>query len=168
MIDCNEVDVLFPRYPTDTTCFFNPCLENFVVRFNGRNYPNTNTSTVSEDFFKEERSTCILDGVWKCTESYENSQDIIPKYEYPIKDRTFGDNSEHKIKISLERVSANSFFFDGVSSVNETVRVVDCFLKEPLRDRSIVLKNNYYILNRHNYEPGKQNPEITAAGIVAA
>jgi hypothetical protein len=25
MINCKEVDLLFPRYSTDTTCFFNPC-----------------------------------------------------------------------------------------------------------------------------------------------
>jgi hypothetical protein len=47
LINCKEVDLLFPRYPTDTTCFFNPCLENFSVKFNGRNYPNNSTSTVS-------------------------------------------------------------------------------------------------------------------------
>jgi hypothetical protein len=49
----------------------------------------------------------------------------------------------------LEIASANSFFFDGVSSVNESVRVVDSFL------------------NRHNYKLGKQNPEIPAAYIVS-
>jgi hypothetical protein len=29
MINCKEVDLLFPRYPTDTTCFFNPCFRKF-------------------------------------------------------------------------------------------------------------------------------------------
>jgi hypothetical protein len=37
-----------------------------------------------------------------------------------------------------------------------------------LIDGTIVLKNNYYIVNIHNYEPHKQNPELPAAGIVAS
>jgi hypothetical protein len=40
-------------------------------------------------------------------------------------------------------------------------------MKDELSDGSFRLKNNYYILNRHNYEPGKTNPE-TGQGIVAA
>jgi hypothetical protein len=35
MINCKELDLLFPRYPTDTTYFFNPCLQDFCVKFNG-------------------------------------------------------------------------------------------------------------------------------------
>jgi hypothetical protein len=40
-------------------------------------------------------------------------------------------------------------------------------MKDDLSDGSFRLKNNYYILNRHNYEPGKTNPE-TGQGIVTA
>jgi hypothetical protein len=119
MINCKEVDLLFPHYPTDTTYQFNPCLEQFYVQMLGKNYPNINTSMVSVDHFKAQRSACILDGVWECTESFENSQTVIPTYEFPIRDRIFGDNTEHIIKTPLERVNANSFFFDGISSVNE-------------------------------------------------
>jgi hypothetical protein len=93
------------------TCFFNNCWENFSVKFNGRNYSNNSTSTASVDFFKAQRSACCFDGVWQCTESFENSQNIIPTFDYPIRDRTFGDNSEHIIKIPLERISTNSFFW---------------------------------------------------------
>jgi hypothetical protein len=62
-INCKEVNVLFPYFPTDTTCFFNPCLENFYVNYNGRNYPNISTSTVSVDFYKVQRSPWILNRV---------------------------------------------------------------------------------------------------------
>jgi hypothetical protein len=58
-----------------------------------------------------QRSTCLLDGVWECIESYENSQSIIPTHEYAIRDRTFGKNSEHIIKIQLEIISKNSYSF---------------------------------------------------------
>jgi hypothetical protein len=40
-------------------------------------------------------------------------------------------------------------------------------MKDEQSDGNFKLKNNYYILNRHNYEPGKTNPE-TGQGIVAA
>jgi hypothetical protein len=63
MINCKEVDVLFSPYPTDTTCFFNLCLENFVVRFNGKNYQNITTSAISVDFYKAQRSICLLDSL---------------------------------------------------------------------------------------------------------
>jgi hypothetical protein len=39
-------------------------------------------------------------------------------------------------------------------------------MKDELSDGSFRLKNNYNILNRHNYEPNKTNPE-TGQGIVA-
>jgi hypothetical protein len=119
------------------------------------------------DFFKAQRSACCLDGVLQCTESFENSQNIIPMFDYPIRDRTFGDNSEHIIKMPLERISTNSFFFDGISLGAESVRVIGNFMKDEPPDGNYRLKNNYYILNRHNYEPGKINPE-TGQGIVTA
>jgi hypothetical protein len=132
----------------------------------GKNNPIVNPSTVSVDHFKAQRSACLLDGVWKCTESYENSQNIIPSFDYPIRDRTFGDNSEHIIKIAVKRISANSFFFDGICIVNETVKVSGTFLKDHLADGSFCLKNNYHILNRYNLELGETNPE-TGQGILA-
>jgi hypothetical protein len=63
MMNCKEVDLLFPHCPTDTTCMLNPCLDQFYVQMLGKNYPNINTSTVSVDHFKSQRSACILDGV---------------------------------------------------------------------------------------------------------
>jgi hypothetical protein len=72
MINCKEVDLLFSHFPTDTTCMFNPCLDQFYAQMLGKNYPNINTSTVSVNHFKAQRSACILDDVWVCTESFEN------------------------------------------------------------------------------------------------
>jgi hypothetical protein len=40
-------------------------------------------------------------------------------------------------------------------------------MKDELPDGKYRLKNKYCILNRHNYQPGKTNPE-TGQGIVAA
>jgi hypothetical protein len=62
MINCEEVNILFSRDPTDTTCFFNPHLENFYIQILAKDFPKVDTSTVLVDFFKAQSSA-----------SYENS-----------------------------------------------------------------------------------------------
>jgi hypothetical protein len=153
--------VLFPRYWSDTTCFFNPYLENFCVTLNSKNYPNNNTSTVSVDFFKLQRDAALLGGMFACSESFENSQNIVPTVKYPIHDRTFGDNSEFVSILPLERLSSNCFFFDGVNLENEAVRIQGRFLQQTLNN-IITPVNCYHVLNRHNHEPGFPDPENPA------
>jgi hypothetical protein len=45
-----------------------------------------------------------------------------------------------------------------MSILKKSVKISRNFL-DHLKDVGYNLKNNYYILNRHNLEPGKTNPE---------
>jgi hypothetical protein len=143
--------VLFRRYGLDTTCFFNTCVENFCV-----------TLTVSVNFLKLQRDAVLLGGIFVCSESFENSQNIIPTVKYPIRDRTFGDNSEFIAILPLKRLRSNCFFFDGLNLENEAVRIQGRFLQQTINN-NITPVNCYHVLNRHNHEhgfPDPENPEV--------
>jgi hypothetical protein len=155
MINVKELIVLFPRYATDLTVFHNPCLSGLQIQMLSRNWPDQPVSTVSADFFRLQLEAANLDSVLPCTESFENSYTTIPTYQYPVRDRSKGDDTDFGFILPTERGSANAFFFDGVNSSSETIQLKGSPLSVDLEGNQIPAElNTYYRLNRNNEVPG--------------
>jgi hypothetical protein len=152
MLNVKEVITLFPRYATDLTCFHNPCLTGLQIQMLSRNWPDQPQSTTSPEFFRLQLEAANLDSVLPCTESFENSYTTIPTYNYPIRDRSRGDDTDFAFVLPTERGSANAFFFDGVSSRNETIslKATPLTVDENGQQKFV---NTYYVLNRNQEQP---------------
>jgi hypothetical protein len=120
-----------------------------------RQFPDQACDTTSAEFFKLQLELMLLDSFMPCTESLENSYVSIPTWEYPVRDRSKGDNTDFVLTIPCERSNANAFFFDGVNSKNETIT-----LKANIKQYNSTPINTYYILNRNQHAPtGQQDTE---------
>jgi hypothetical protein len=154
MINVKEVCVLFPRYASDLTTFFNPCLNNLQINMLNRQFPDQPADTTSAEFFRLQLENMNLDSVLACTESLENSFITIPTFEFPVRDRSKSDNSDFVLTVPTERSNANAFFFDGVFSRNETITLRASPLSIPNAAGDMTVVDTYYVLNRNNDVPG--------------
>jgi hypothetical protein len=157
MVNVKEVCVLFPRYSSDLTVFFNPCLNNLQINMLNRQFPDQPADTTSAEFFRLQLENMNLDNIFPCTESLENSFTTIPTFEYPVRDRSKSDNTDFVLTIPTERSNANAFFFDGVFSRNETITLRGSPLSVPNQNGDMTIVDTYYVLNRNNDVPGVNN-----------
>jgi hypothetical protein len=159
-IDIKEVCVLFPRYATDLTVFFNPCLNNLQINMLNRQWPDLPTDTTSAEFFRLQLENMNLDIILGCNKSLENSFVSIPTFEYPIRDRSKTDNTDFVFTLPTERSNAYAFFFDGVFSRNETITLRASPLQVANSVGEMTLVNTYYVLHRNNNEPENESQEL--------
>jgi hypothetical protein len=96
-----ELCILFPRYPSDYTVMFNPCLEKLTITMFNHDYPDKETDTTSARFLRSQLEAMGLYTILQCTESLEHSYTTPPRYLTPTRDRSFfdgldsGPNSEN-------------------------------------------------------------------------
>jgi hypothetical protein len=109
-----EICILFPRYPTDLTVHFNPCLDKLSLTMFNHDYPDKETNTTSARFLRSQLEAMVLDSLLTCTESLEQSYTSPPSFKPLTRDRSFSDNSDFVFVIPVEHESANAFFFDGL------------------------------------------------------
>jgi hypothetical protein len=131
-----EICVLFPRYFSDYTVQFNPCLEKLSLTMFNHDYPDKETDTTSARFLRSQLEAMSLDSILQCTESLEQSYTSPPSYKRPTRDRSISDNTDFVFVIPCERSSANAFFFDGLDSGADTENVT-------LTGRIITDKDNH-------------------------
>ncbi|GHU20153.1 hypothetical protein FACS189472_11010 [Alphaproteobacteria bacterium] len=112
--------ILFPRLPSDLTCFTNPML-SVQLRLMNRVFPERPLATNSYEFLRYTLENAQLDTVLQCTEAFENSIIVPPQTQKYFRDRSKNDNTQFQYIIPLERQSANAFFFVGVNSPSETI-----------------------------------------------
>jgi hypothetical protein len=143
-----EVCVLFPRYVSDYTVQFNPCLEKLSLTMFNHDYPDKETDTTSARFLRSQLEAMGLDTILQCTESLEQSYTSPPSYLTPTRDRSFSDNTDFVFVIPVERESANAFFFDGLDSGadTETLKISGKFITD--KDNHKI--DTYAILNRND------------------
>jgi hypothetical protein len=65
-----------------------------------------------------------LETILQATESLEQSYISPPSYQFPTRDRSVRDNTDFVFVIFVERLSANSFFFDGLDSSADSENVI--------------------------------------------
>jgi hypothetical protein len=124
-----------------------------------RNWPDQPVSTISPEFFRLQLEAANLDSILPCTESFENSYCTRPTYKFPIRDRSKGDDTDFSFIIPTERNSANAFFFDGITSRNETITLRGQTLTERTgAGGTIEPVDTYYILNRNEENPSQPIP----------
>jgi hypothetical protein len=143
-----EVCVLFPRYVSDYTVQFNPCLEKLSITMFNHDYPDKETDTTSARFLRSQLEAMGLDTILECTESLEQSYTSPPSYLTPTRDRSLSDNTDFVFVIPVERSSANAFFFDGLDSGadTETLTISGKFITD--KDNHKI--DTYAILNRND------------------
>jgi hypothetical protein len=106
-----------------------------------------------------------LNDFWHCLELHERSFSQLTDTRYPIRGRTDGDDTDFFYLIQLERSGANLWFFDGMNEVNVSVRLHATFLKAYNEKGELIgLRDNIYILNEDNFEPGKADPDYKGNG----
>jgi hypothetical protein len=160
MINVKEVCVLFPRYASDLTVFFNPCLSGLQINMLNRQWPDQSADTTTAEFFRLQLEVANLDSLLPCTESFESSFVSIPTYKYPIRDRSKSDNTDFVLTLPTERSNANAFFFDGVFSQNETITLRGNLLTLTETDGTQNVVDTYYILKRNGDRPTGQADTI--------
>jgi hypothetical protein len=64
-----EICILFPRYVSDYTVQFNPCLEKLCLSMFNHDYPDKETDTTSARFLRSQLEAMSLDTILQCTES---------------------------------------------------------------------------------------------------
>jgi hypothetical protein len=143
-----EICVLFPRYISNYTVQFNPCLEKLCLSMFNHEYPDKKTDTTSARFLRSQLDSMGLDTILQCTESLEQSYTSPDSYKAPTRDRSASDNTDFVFVIPVERQSANVFFFDGLDSGPDTENIT-------LSGKFITDKDNnkldtYTILNRND------------------
>jgi hypothetical protein len=144
-----EVCVLFPRYPSDLTVHFNPCLDKLSLTMFNHDYPDKETNTTSARFLRSQLEAMVLDSLLTCTESLEQSYTSPPSYTPRTRDRSFSDNSDFVFVIPVERESANAFFFDGLDSGANTENIT--LAGRIIRDNKSGLDmDTYYNLARND------------------
>jgi hypothetical protein len=157
-----EICVLFPRYVSDYTVQFNPCLEKLTVSMFNHDYPDKETNTTSARFLRSQLEAMGLDTILQCTESLEQSYTSPPSYLLPTRDRSVYDNTDFVFVIPVERESANAFFFDGLDSGpnTENVTISGKFITDDKNNKI----DTYAFLHRNNTPlneaPGNRTPPI--------
>lgn len=121
--NCTDAILAFPKDSTSITCYENPMLKNLQLTIDGRLYPVKSVETVGERFFNMALTASNLDERDEATEEYEDS------LTRPLNDdsgtrfaRTWKDQTSFIPPIQLER-NGNGFFFDGIETGNENVKV---------------------------------------------
>jgi hypothetical protein len=104
-----EICVLFPRYVSDYTVQFNPCLEKLCLSMLNHDYPDKETDTTSARFLRSQLEAMGLDTILQCTKSLEQSYTSPVSYKTPTRDRSASDNTDFVFVIPVERQSANAF-----------------------------------------------------------
>jgi hypothetical protein len=143
-----ELCVLFPRYPSDYTVMFNPCLEKLTITMFNHDYPDKETDTTSARFLRSQLEAMGLDTILQCTESLEHSYTTPPSYLTPTRDRSFCDNSDFVFVLPVERESANAFFFDGLDSGPNSENVT--LSGKLINDKEGHTVDTYHILSRND------------------
>jgi hypothetical protein len=110
-------------------------------------YPDKEINTTSTRFLRSQLEAMGLDTILQCTESLEQSYISPPYHIKPTRDRSRSDNIDFVFVIPVERLSANTFFFDGLDSGANTENIT-------LKGNFITVDGHkidiYVLLNRNN------------------
>lgn len=113
----------FPKDSRQLTCLENPMLNELQLNLDGKLYPEKAIETVGERFFTMMLNASDLDGLFECTEEYEDSLTRSLNKENGTKlVRTYKDQTSFLCTIQTERNGAG-LFFDGLESGNTNVTV---------------------------------------------
>ena len=121
-----SISVVFPRYPTDVTCFENIMCQNMSLNVNKVQFPDIPFATNDARFYQMQLVANELDGSNEPTQEFEDS--ITHVRNYVDKDGIHRledvgtDNTSFMITFQLER-SNGGYVFDGVDSGTETVPI---------------------------------------------
>ena len=130
--NATNITMMFPRTPTDITCFENIMYQNVQLVVNKRTYPDTEfRTTCSARFYQHQLVANELDGCLEATQEFEDS------FTQPLNDPVTGkrytncrsDGTSFGINFQLERSNAG-YVFDGVDTGNNSVTVT--FRGQPL------------------------------------
>ena len=114
--NATNITMMFPRSPTDITCFENIMYQNVQLVVNKKTYPDTEfASTCDARFYQHQLVANELDETLECTKEFERS------FTQPLNDNDgtrfrncIGDGTSFGINFQLERSNAG-YTFDGVT-----------------------------------------------------
>ena len=148
--NATNITMMFPKSPTDITCFDNIMYQNVQLVVNKRTYPDTEfRDTCSARFYQHQLIANELDGCLEATQEFEDS------FTQPLNDPVTGkrytncrsDGTSFGINFQLERSNAG-YVFDGIDSGSNSITVT--FRGQPMY-RGI--DDTYYI-------PDPENPDV--------
>ena len=123
--NCTNITMMFPKSPTDITCFDNIMYQNVQLTVNKQTYPDTEFSnTCTARFYQHQLIANELDGALEATQEFEDS------FTQPLNDPITGkrykncrsDGTSFGINFQLERSNAG-YVFDGVDSGSNSITV---------------------------------------------
>ena len=123
--NATNITMMFPKSPTDITCFDNIMYQNVQLVVNKRTYPDTEfRDTCSARFYQHQLIANELDGCLEATKEFEDS------FTQPLNDPKTGerysncrsDGTSFGINFQLERSNAG-YVFDGLDSGPTSVNV---------------------------------------------
>ena len=130
--NATNITMMFPRTPTDITCFENIMYQNVQLVVNKRTYPDTEfRSTCSSRFYQHQLIANELDGSLEATQEFEDS--FTQSLNDPVTGKRYtncrSDGTSFGINFQLERSNAG-YVFDGIDTGNNSVTVT--FRGQPL------------------------------------
>ena len=113
---------VFPRTSQDTTCFYNPIIENLQLRCDGKLYPTHKIdSTTDYRFYQMMMNASDLDNYYEADKSYSNS--LTTKIPVAFKNTcTPYDISSFICTFQCER-NTKGYCFDGLETGNVNVNI---------------------------------------------
>ena len=148
--NATNITMMFPKSPSDITCFDNIMYQNVQLVVNKRTYPDTEfRDTCSARFYQHQLIANELDGCLEATQEFEDS------FTQPLNDPVTGkrytncrsDGTSFGINFQLERSNAG-YVFDGIDTGNHSVAVT--FRGQPMYRGE---DDTYYI-------PDPENPDV--------
>ena len=123
--NATNITMMFPKSPSDITCFDNIMYQNVQLVVNKRTYPDTEfTNTCAARFYQHQLIANELDGALEATQEFEDS------FTQPLNDPVTGkrytncrsDGTSFGINFQLERSNAG-YVFDGIDTGSNSVTV---------------------------------------------
>ena len=130
--NATNITMMFPRTPTDITCFENIMYQNVQLVVNKKTYPDTEfRSTCSARFYQHQLVANELDGCLEATQEFEDS--FTQSLNDPVSGKRYtncrSDGTSFGINFQLERSNAG-YVFDGVDTGSNSVTIT--FRGQPL------------------------------------
>jgi hypothetical protein len=123
-------------------------------------YPDKETNTTSARFLRSQLEVMGLNTISQCSESLEQSYVSPPYHVRPTRDRSRSDNTDFVFVIPIEKLNANTFFFDDFDSGPNTENIT-------LKGNFITVENHkvdlYGLLNRNKEVLQKEHHNRTPA-----
>ena len=154
--NATNITMMFPRTPTDITCFENIMYQNVQLVVNKKTYPDTEfRDTCSARFYQHQLIANELDGCLEATQEFEDS--FTQSLNDPVTGKRYtncrSDGTSFGINFQLERSNAG-YVFDGVDTGNNSVTVT--FRGQPMYRGD---DDTYFIPDLEHKEQHPPSPE---------